>query len=183
MTMKDRRAEDREALQRLLDVYGADRTRWPARERLRFASVVSEDKASARLLAEAEALDRLLDSAPRSSDATVEALKERILAAAQSTAPAGGSVVTLQRPASPRRAPARAPALAARLAGRFAQWPAAAVMAASLAFGVMLGSVGTFDSAMEEMVQVAGFSTSATDSAQLALGEDLLDGQSEEDWL
>ena len=45
MTKMDKRAEDREALERLLEIYGADRTRWPARERLRFAGVVSEDKA------------------------------------------------------------------------------------------------------------------------------------------
>jgi len=28
MTKMDRQAEDREALERLLDIYGADRTRW-----------------------------------------------------------------------------------------------------------------------------------------------------------
>ena len=82
MTKMDKRAEDREALERLLDIYGADRTRWPARERLRFAGIVGEDKVAARMLAEADALDRLLEQAPRASGADVEALKERIMAAA-----------------------------------------------------------------------------------------------------
>ena len=82
MTKMDKRTEDREALERLLDIYGADRTRWPARERLRFAGIVSEDKVAARMLAQAGALDRLLEQAPRASGADVEALKERIMAAA-----------------------------------------------------------------------------------------------------
>ncbi len=82
MTKMDKRAEDREALERLLDIYGADRTRWPARERLRFAGIVGEDKVAARMLAEADALDRLLEQAPRASVADVDALKERIMAAA-----------------------------------------------------------------------------------------------------
>src|SRR4029079_5524911 len=82
MTKMNKRAEDREALERLLDIYGADRTRWPARERLRVAGVIGEDRSSARMLAEADALDRLLEQAPRASSADVEALKERIMAAA-----------------------------------------------------------------------------------------------------
>ena len=47
MTNKDTQATDREALARLLEIHGADRTRWPARERLRFAGVISEDKTAA----------------------------------------------------------------------------------------------------------------------------------------
>jgi hypothetical protein len=87
MTKMDKRTEDREALERLLDIYGADRTRWPARERLRFAGIVSEDKVAARMLAQAGALDRLLEQAPRASGADVEALKERIMAAALRNSP------------------------------------------------------------------------------------------------
>ena len=79
---KDKRSEDRQALERLLKVYGADRTRWPARERLRFAGLVAEDDAGRRLVAEATALDSLLDLAPKASAAREHALKERIVAAA-----------------------------------------------------------------------------------------------------
>jgi len=179
MTSKDRRAEDREALERMLEIYGADRTRWPARERLRFASVISEDKASARLLAEAEALERLLDRAPRVSEGNVEALKERIVAAAlrsqrpQLAAVAGGKAVSgksswlgqLRRPE-----------------WSFGEWPTAAVLAASLMMGVVLGSAGTFDTTMQEVASVAGFSTGSSDNAHLALGDDVF-GQSEEDLL
>ncbi len=180
MTSKDRRAEDREALARLLDIHGADRTRWPARERLRFAGIISEDEAGARLLAEAEALDRLLDRAPRASDANLDALKERIMAAAlrserpQLTAVAGGRPV----PAKAWLGQLRKPSWAEK---RFGEWPAAALLAASLVLGVMLGSAGTLDTTMQQVASVTGFNT-AGDSTNLALGEEIL-GTSDEDLL
>jgi hypothetical protein len=184
MTNIDKRAEDREALERLLDVYGADRTRWPARERLRFAGIAGEDKVAARMLAEANALDRLLEQAPRASGADVEALKERIMAAAlRSGAPqlavvAGGKAGVAQ----PNSATKRGPAFATRF-GR-GEWPAAAMLAASLVLGVMLGSTGTLDTTMHQMAEVAGLSTDNvnTDSSQLALGDEI-EGQSDEDLL
>ena len=183
MTKKNKQVDDREALQRLLDTYGADRTRWPARERLRFAGVVGEDKAAARLLAEAVALDRLLDRAPHATQGDLDALKERIMSTAlrgsqprlkvvaseqltQDEMPSG-NVLQLRRPS---------------LSRHFAEWPAAAVLAASLVLGVMLGSAGTFTSTMQEMAQATGFSEPATDSSQLALG-DYVDGQVDEDLL
>jgi hypothetical protein len=180
MTMKDRQAEDREALERLLEIYGADRTRWPARERLRFASVISEDKAASRLLAEAQALDRLLDKAPRASEAGIEALKERIVAAALSSGAPQLAVVAGAKsaPDNVRQMRWRRPTLATT----FREWPAAAVLAASLVLGVMLGSAGTLEGTMQEVAQVAGFDSTPSDSSQLALGEEIL-GQSDEDLL
>jgi hypothetical protein len=176
MTRKDKQVEEREALERLLDTYGADRTRWPARERLRFASVISEDKAAARLLAEAHALDRLLDRAPHASQGDIEALKERIVAAALRADPPRLAVVAGAgtRNILPLRRPS--------LPNRFTEWPAAAVLAASLVLGVMLGSAGTFSSTMQEMAQAAGFGDIGSDSSQLALG-DYIDGQADEDLL
>jgi hypothetical protein len=179
MTNKDTQATDREALARLLEIHGADRTRWPARERLRFAGVISEDKTAAKLLAEAEALDRLLDQAPRASAAGIEALKERIVAAALRTHEphlaviAGGKkVAVLPQARLGRRS----------LAARFGEWPAAAVLAASLVLGVMLGTTGTVETTMQEVAQVAGFGNGTADGAQLALGDDAL-GQIDEDLL
>ncbi|MEI9900799.1 MAG: hypothetical protein WDN31_12495 [Hyphomicrobium sp.] len=144
MTKMDRRAEDRQALEHLLDVYGADRTRWPARERLRFAGVISDDKAAARLLAQADALDRLLDQAPLTAGADMDALKERIMATALRSGRTRPAVVSVGGGGLGSNWAGRfhAPAFAAR----FTEWPAAAVLAASLMFGVVLGSAGTFDS-------------------------------------
>ena len=181
MTSKDTRAKEREALERLLETHGADRTRWPARERLRFASVISEDKSAARLLTEAQALDRLLDRAPRTSEANVDALKERIVAAAlrsqrpHLTAVAGG------KSGKPQASQAwlgqlRRPGWAAS----FGEWPAAAVLAASLVVGVVLGSAGTFETTMQQVPSAAGFNTASSDSSHLALE---VFGQSDEDLL
>ena len=182
MTKMDKRAEDREALERLLEIYGADRTRWPARERLRFAGVVGDDKVAARMLAEAGALDRLLEQAPRASGADIDALKERIVAAALRSGAPQLAVVAGGKAASGRVTPVhtRGPAFAARF-GR-GQWPAAAMLAASLVLGVMLGSTGTLDATVQEVAQVAGFGSTVSDSSQLALGDDVY-GQMDEDML
>jgi len=183
MTKNNKQVADREALERLLEIYGADRTRWPARERLRFASVISDDDAASHMLAEAQALDTLLDRASRPSDAAVEALKDRIMAAAMREPPAKVSVAT--RPAASIRPAASVTSIWSRrrvlpaIAPRFAEWPAAAVLAASLVVGVMLGSAGTFDATMSQMAQVAGLQSAASDSAgtvdsaQLALGDEI----------
>lgn len=69
--------------ERLLDVYGSDRTRWPVEARASAAQLAARDPAACRLLMEAEALDRVLVRAPLPSLASEAALAERILAAAQ----------------------------------------------------------------------------------------------------
>ena len=69
--------------ERLLDVYGSDRTRWPVEARASAGQLVARDKAARRLLAEAEALDRTLERAPLPSLAEEAALADRILAAAR----------------------------------------------------------------------------------------------------
>jgi len=183
MTKMDRQAEDREALERLLEIYGADRTRWPARERLRFASVVSEDKAAARLLAEADALDRLLELAPRASGADIDALKERIMAAALRSRPPQLVVVASGKSTSgaDMAARGRRSAFAAKF-GR-GEWPAAAMLAASLVLGVMLGSAGAFDATVQEMAEVTGLTSAPADNSRLALGDEIEGQQPDEDLL
>lgn len=170
---KDKQAEDRQALERLLEVCGADRTRWPARERLRFASVVGEDAEAKRMVAEAAALDSLLDLAPRASDDREHALKERIVATALRSAETKLAVVGGSAKADPARAPARPRSYAFGRASVGQELPAAAVLAASLVIGVMLGSAGTFDSTMQNVAEVTGLA-SAGDSSQLALGEEIV---------
>ncbi len=72
-----------------------------------------------------------------------------------------------------------APARASRLPAWFAkgrtgrEWPAAALLAASLVIGVMLGQAGTFDSTVQQVAAVAGLSADA-DSSQVALGEEIV---------
>jgi hypothetical protein len=176
MTTKNTRAEDRQALERLLEVCGADRTRWPARERLRFASLVCEDESARRLLAESAALDALLDRAPLASEDRERALKERIVAAALRSGEPKLAVVASTGPkASPLAAFVRGARLGPSRNGGHAsrEWSAAAVLAASLVIGVMLGSSGTFDATVQEVAEATGFTTTA-EMSQLALGEDIL---------
>ena len=67
----------------LLDVYGGERTRWPAEARAAAAHLVARDGQAGRLLALAAALDRVLQRAPVPAPAAEAALAERIVSAAQ----------------------------------------------------------------------------------------------------
>ena len=69
--------------ERLLEIYGSDRTRWPVEARTSAGQLTARDPAACRLLLEAEALDRILERAPLPSLASEAALAERIIAAAQ----------------------------------------------------------------------------------------------------
>lgn len=173
MTMKDNRAEERAALERLLDVCGADRTRWPARARLRFASFIASDEAAKRLVQEAAALDDLLDRAPRASEAREGALQERIVAAALRSVETKLAVVG-GAPAAPPAPRARFNVPAFAKSAFRSEWPAAAMLAASLVVGVLLGSAGTLDPAMQQVASMTGISTEADSSSQVAYGDDLI---------
>jgi hypothetical protein len=131
--------------ERLLDVYGSDRARWPVEARAGAGQLVARDKAARRLLAEAEALDRALETAPLPTLAKEAALADRIIAAARRSprmvpaaagasaaapvpARAAGNVISL--PVARPRAPWHA---------RRATGGAAGLLAASLALGLFLG--------------------------------------------
>jgi hypothetical protein len=127
--------------ERLLDVYGGDRTRWPAEARAAAAQLAARDARARRVLAEAEALDRVLERAPLPSLAVEAALAERIVAAAQRSPrivkiPAGqSSVISLpgnevlpqQKPRSWKQQFLRSDVRAA------------VVLAASLVVGIFIG--------------------------------------------
>lgn len=154
-----------EGLAHLLDVYGANRARWPARERLRYSGFVAEDPDARRMIAEAYALDRVLDMAPVPQPANLDDLTARIMASAGAYAePARGGVVPLR----PRTLP-KSRTFNDSILG----WPAAALLAASLVLGVFVGTSGVIDGPMQS---IASISTSDTDSdddgTRLAFGSD-----------
>jgi hypothetical protein len=131
--------------ERLLEVYGGDRTRWPADARSGAGHLVARDRSARRLLVEAEALDRALERAPLPSLALEAALADRIAAAA----PRSPRVVHLRSvPAQAPQAPAETESNVfplPKLRGR-SRWRgatvlggAASVLAASLAIGVLIG--------------------------------------------
>jgi hypothetical protein len=176
MTTNQRRAEERQALTRLLEVYGADRTRWPARERLQFAGLIADDKDAQRQLREAVALDDLLDRASSATEDREHALTERIMAAALRTGETKLAVVGGGGAARSVQSKRLGPAMArSRMASR-QEWPAAAMLAASLFVGVLLGSAGTVNTTVQEVAEVTGFATGDVtgESSQIAFGDDLV---------
>jgi hypothetical protein len=144
--------------ERLLDVYGGDRTRWPAEERAAAAQLVARDARARGILAEAEALDRVLERAPLPSLAIEAALAERIVAAAQRSPrivkiPAGQSSGT-SLPGSevfPRQQ-------ARSWKRQFLRGDvrAAAVLAASLAVGIFIGISNVPQSVLPGLADLAG---------------------------
>lgn len=149
----DTRRATTEGLERLLDTYGADRSRWPARERLRYSAHAVENAEARRLVAEAEAFDRLLDLAADSGTGSLDALTARIMASAiASGAEARG---TAGHPDGQERAvvPMR-PRVRATKPGFHANdlgWPAAVLLAASVMIGVFVGTSGVGLSPAEPM--------------------------------
>lgn len=151
------------AFAQVLETFGSDRTRWPAPVRRDFAGLLATSAEAQAQLREAEALDRLLDFAPPPHIDT-GALASRILAAA-----AAESVA----PAAPQAAP-RARSIFERSSNKGAnatrnteQWPAAALLAASLVLGAIFGFSGTFDRQADTAVAEAS-SDPDMDPAQIA---------------
>jgi hypothetical protein len=149
-----------DGLEQALERFGSDRTRWPAPVRRDFAGLLARDAGAKARLREAEALDRLLDLAPQPAIDT-RALADRILAQAVAETPAVA-------PPKARVAWAvfdRRPPLA--------QWPAAAVLAASLVLGTFVGLSGTFDMAVGSLVAEVAEDTEF-DPGQLAFDSDAI---------
>ncbi len=140
-----------DGLTRLLDVFGADRSRWPARERLKYSGFILDHAGARRLVAEAEALDTLLDSAPEPKPANLEAVAARIMAAT-------GTADLRTRNITPLRPRAPAPH---QDNDRLIGWPAAALLAASLVLGVF---AGTTDFAQEPIQSIAALTAPAPDA-------------------
>ena len=127
-------------------------------------------------MAESAALDALLDRAPRASEDREHALKERIVAAALRSSETKLAIVTAGGEA---RAMARLRGMSFAKARQRHEWPAAALLAASLVVGVMLGSAGTFDTTVQDVAEATGIATTV-ETSQLALGEEILTSAEED---
>ncbi len=88
-------------IQELINAYGADTHRWPQTERQAGQAWLADfpDK-SQKLLAEADALDQILDAAPTSAS-DISFLQARILKAAQNTPQDGISAVMVVNDTAP----------------------------------------------------------------------------------
>ena len=184
-----------ERLKALVEIYGGDRDRWPVADRLSMEQLVADDEQAAEIVAEAQALDRLLDAAPVLSAARISDLTSRIVAAAQTEGrwqgeTAGGSYgdvrktsfarrneaalvddglpSRLNQPVTQRRAPAT---LGASRRGPLAS---VAMLAASLVFGVFIGLSMSMSDFVPEPLVVADAGDDAL-LQQLGAGDDGVD--------
>lgn len=147
MTSEQNRQRELERLRYVLDVYGGDRNRWPARERLSVAPLLAEDAAAQRLLKEAQVLDEIIEncqlSSPRSDSKRMSDLTDRIMARALAEKKQDASF----SPVPPN--PASYRSLRARV------WQAATLMAACLVTGIMVGQSGLVSSPVEQTSEVS----------------------------
>ncbi len=118
-------------LQQLLAAYGADRAKWPEPDRVRFAEHVLEEALPSDEVAGAQELDDILShaTAPTAHASAAARIAEEIVK--QPGAEISGNVVEFAAEAGSRK---RAiPPIRAAL------WPDAALIAASLVIGIVLG--------------------------------------------
>ena len=164
----------REAFRHALEVHGADRLRWPIEVRAGAAVLLAGDAAAVQLYAEAEALEAVLDRAPRVAAARERALIERIVAAAERTP----RVVSSNRAATPMSmvaARAEPVGLARRLLARRG-FGGGALLAASLVLGLLVGGTGVTHQSLTALGELAGLALGGNHaSAALAQLDEALD--------
>lgn len=137
------------AFEAKLDAFGADLGRWPQADRREAASTsVQDDPKARRQLAEARALDALLSrSTPMDDPQRLASLEDLIIAAAvaehASRHSSGGNVVPMRIPSPdhvrPSSVPAAADASQRKKWHERSGWRPAAMLAASLFAGVVIG--------------------------------------------
>lgn len=118
-------------LQQLLAAYGADRAKWPEPDRVRLAEHVLEDVLPFGEVARAQELDEILShaTAPTADASAAARIAEEILK--QQGAEVSENVVEFAAQTGSRKQ--------AIPSSRAALWPDAALIAASLIIGVVLG--------------------------------------------
>lgn len=131
-----------------LDIHGSRAERWPDAARERFEPLLERSGRARELLAEARALESLLDRAPLPDEQRMQALAGRIVAAA--AVEAGGKqastpIIDLASHQRMRRSPA--PAF---------RWKVASALAASLIAGIYLGASPPVTSAVEAIANAVG---------------------------
>lgn len=147
-------------LEETLDIYGADRTRWPLDVRRALSGLLSENADARRLLAEGEALDRLLDLAPAIENERVLALSGRIAAASRTT-PRMAATANVPAPKKAIWTPRRA------VSGM--------ALAASLVLGIVAGQSVEMAPAVSELAAAVGIDASSEvvpGNNTVALGDD-----------
>lgn len=144
----DRDTAELAAFEGHLDVHGSRAERWPEAVRSRFEPLLERSARARELLAEARALESLLDRAPLPDPQRTQALADRVvaMAVAEKTAErTPAPVIDLATRKRMRRSPA--PAL---------RWKVASALAASLLAGVYLGASPPVTFAVEAIASAVG---------------------------
>lgn len=139
-----------------LESFGADRTRWPVHVRRELSSLIADNQDAQRLLAEAAALDHLLDLAPCVSLGAKSALTERIVGQA-----ARADVSQISRRSG-----------FVRPLGRKENAYAGMALAASLVLGLLAGSQQSLAPALQEVAASAGLESAAVSGQSATPGDD-----------
>jgi len=186
-----------DGLERLLDAYGGDLSRWPERLVVDAQALIGSSNDARRLHREAQALDRLLTKASAPDPERLDKLAERIMAAAgreglaarpdaggKREAAAGARIIPMpvngranggRKVLEPQAGAGPAPSAIRPSRGRWfgdVNWQAAAALAASLAFGV---AIGVSDIAPTATYNVASLVQPAASDAETVLSELQLD--------
>lgn len=153
-------------LDRTLETFGADASRWPAGVKTKLTPLIDGSADARRRIAEAIALDKVLSFAPKVSDARHAALVDQIVAKAQRQ----------PRAASTSSAPYRAPP---RVKTWRENYLTVGALAASLMLGILSGQNATVVTLSEAML-----SGDAADAANQKIAQtDELDTYYDEDLL
>lgn len=163
MTTQNPMMLTRSDFEQLLDVYGADRTRWPLGARAGAAALLASDIDARRLLAEAIALDAVLAKGQTGEpvgDPAIGALAARVMAAVAAT-----PRVAMVNPAPVLR---RSVSMTGDKAAKTSIWRGAAMLAASLVLGVFVGQSQLGAYALPKLAAIAGLSLETPERLALA---------------
>lgn len=175
----------------LLDAYGGNLARWPARHALAAQGLLQGSREARLRLAEAQSLDRVLDKASSPDPQRLRLLADRIVAEVASEAsrrdargqpmPArqggeGARIIRLPLPKTSSRRPIDDAGLAARSAPptERRQWRAAAALAASLLIGMAIGLTDVAQTTTFGVASLTTASASDTDAVLSSLQIDSL---------
>lgn len=167
MTMRNTHAMSVRDFEHLLEVYGADRTRWPIAARAAAAACLAADQEARRLLTEAKALDAVLMHAEEPHKTDIGALVERIVAA---TKEVSRPAVVASHPVAAANSSVDGSLAVSRPIIAKKDWMrGAALLAASLVIGIFVGQSQLGARAVPALEDLTGMSASATSAERLAM--------------
>ena len=162
MVELDKRSEALAALEDHLDVYGPNAERWTAAARKRFEPMIAEEPRARALMAEARALEKVLERAPVVDSAKFADLSSRIVAATAAAKSVSAPVVVDLSQARRSRDVG-----GAQQRGFGANWRVASALAASLVLGIYLGTAPGVVAAVETIASSVGISDAGEDDVAL----------------